>query len=115
MKDGGQVGGEWLLKARGQMAEVTVTTLEAHFTVLGFTAITGEPVMCAIIFAVSELTEELQVGINIPAPMVEGDESIHGNYGSVKQYPGAQLATYVVQLFHHSHAVAPKEVSRPNS
>jgi hypothetical protein len=41
MKDNGHVGGEWLLKARGQTAEVTAATSEAHFTVLGFTAATG--------------------------------------------------------------------------
>jgi hypothetical protein len=32
MRDDGHVGGEQLLKARGQMAEVTAATLEAHFT-----------------------------------------------------------------------------------
>jgi hypothetical protein len=41
MKDDGRVGGERLLKAKGQTAEVTAATSEAHFTVLGFTAATG--------------------------------------------------------------------------
>jgi hypothetical protein len=45
MKDNGRVGGEWLLKARGQMAEVTAATSEACFAVLGFTAATREPAM----------------------------------------------------------------------
>jgi hypothetical protein len=70
MKDDGCVGGERLLKARGQTAEVTAATSEAHFTVLGFTAATGEPVMFAIIFAASEMTQELQLGVDIQAPMV---------------------------------------------
>jgi hypothetical protein len=89
MKDDGCVGGERLLKARGQTAEVTAATSEAHFTVLGFTAATGEPVMFAIIFAASEMTQELQLGVDIQAPMVEGDDSIRGNYGPGKRYPGA--------------------------
>ena len=77
MKDDGCVGGERLLKARGQMAEVTAATPEADFNVLGFTAATGETVMCEIIFAArSEMTQELQLGVNIRAPMVEGDDSI---------------------------------------
>jgi hypothetical protein len=59
MKDDGCVGGERLLKARGQTAEVTAATSKAHFTVLGFTAATGEPVMFAIIFAASEMPQEL--------------------------------------------------------
>jgi hypothetical protein len=89
VKDDGRVGGERLLKARGQAAEVTAATSEAHFTVPGFTAATGEPVMFAIIFAASELTQELQLGVDIRAPLVEGDDSIRGNYGPGKRCPGA--------------------------
>jgi hypothetical protein len=94
MKDDGRVGGERLLKARGQTAEVTAATSEAHFTVLGFTAATGEPVMCAIIFAAAEMTQELQLGIDIRAPMVEGDDSVRGNYGPGKRYPGAPTCNF---------------------
>jgi hypothetical protein len=72
-----------LLKARGQTSEVvTAATSDAHFTVLGFTAGTGEPVMCAILFSASEMTKELQLGVDIRAPMVvEGGDSIRGSYG----------------------------------
>jgi hypothetical protein len=95
MKDDGCVGGERLLKARGQTAEVTAATSEAHFTVLGFTAATGEPVLLAIIFAASEMTQELQLGVDIQAPMVvEGDNSIQGNYGPGKRYPGAPACNF---------------------
>jgi hypothetical protein len=94
MKDNGHVGGERLLKGKGQMAEVTAATSEAHFTVLGFTATMGEPVMCVTIFAASELTQELQLGIDIRAPMVKGDESIRGNYGPGKRYPGAPTCNF---------------------
>jgi hypothetical protein len=89
MKDDGRIGGEQLLKARGQTAEVTAATSDAHFTVLGFTASTGEPVVCVIVFATSEMTQELQLGVNMQAPMVEGDNIVHGNYSPRKQYPGA--------------------------
>ena len=94
MKDDGRVGGERLLKGRGETAEVTAATSEAHFTVLGFTAATGEPEMCAIIFAASELTQELQFGIDVRAPMVEGDDSLRGNYGPGKRYPGAPICNF---------------------
>ena len=50
MKNDGKVGGEQLLKEKGQRANITAATSDAHFTVLGFTAATGEPVMWAIIF-----------------------------------------------------------------
>jgi hypothetical protein len=94
MKEDGRIGGERLLKARGQTAEVTAATSDAHFTVLGFTAGTGEPVMCAIIFAASEMTQELQLGIDIRAPLVEGDDSLRGNYGPGKRYPGAPTCNF---------------------
>jgi hypothetical protein len=94
MKDDGRIGGERLLKARGQTAEVYSATSDAHFTVLGFTAATGEPVMCAIIFAAGEMTQELQLGVDIRAPMVEGDDSIRGNYGPGKRYPGAPTCQF---------------------
>ena len=45
MKDYGKVWGERLLKEKGQKAKITAATSDAHFTVLGFTAATGEPVM----------------------------------------------------------------------
>jgi hypothetical protein len=94
MKDDGRVGGERLLKAKGRKAEVTAATSEAHFTVLGFTAANGEPVMFAIIFAASEMTQELQLGVDIRALMVEGDDSVAGNYGPGKRYPGAPTCNF---------------------
>jgi hypothetical protein len=94
MKEDGRIGGERLLKAKGQSAEITAATSDAHFTVLGFTAGTGEPVMCAIIFAAGEMTQELQLGIDIRSPMVEGDDSIRANYGAGKRYPGAPTCNF---------------------
>jgi hypothetical protein len=94
MKDDGRVGGERLLKGRRETAEVTAATSEAHFTVLGFTAATGEAVMFAIVFAANELTQDLQLGIDVQAPMVEGDDSIRGNYGPGKRYPGAPTCNF---------------------
>ena len=78
MKDDGRVGGERLLKGRRETGEVTAATSVACFTVLGFTAATQEPVMCATMFAASEMTQEHQLGINTWAPMAEGDDSIRG-------------------------------------
>ena len=40
MKDDGKVGGEQLLKEKGQRAKITAATNDAHFTVLVFTAAT---------------------------------------------------------------------------
>ena len=42
MKDDGKVRGERLLKQKGHRAKITAATTDAQFTVLGFTAATGE-------------------------------------------------------------------------
>jgi hypothetical protein len=47
----GNVGGEKFLCERTARPQIRAATKDSHFTVLGFTAATGEPVMCAIIFA----------------------------------------------------------------
>jgi hypothetical protein len=86
---GGQKGGEKVscigTAARPQQRSAMK---DAHFTVLGFTAAEGTPVMCAIIFAAKELelTSWVQ-GIN---PFVEwhGNENdFNLNTGKGKRYP----------------------------
>jgi hypothetical protein len=52
----GNVRGEKFLRERTACPQIRAVTKDSHFTVLGFTAVTGEPVlMCAIIFAAKEL------------------------------------------------------------
>lgn len=57
-KNDGNNGGEKCLVARGTKAKQKAATGDTHFTVLGFTASTGEPVMCAILIQGYELTAE---------------------------------------------------------
>jgi hypothetical protein len=47
---------------------------DSHFTVLGFTAANGAPVMCAVIFSAKELCEEWVIGYNASAQWI-GDEA----------------------------------------
>ena len=94
MKEDGRVGGERLLKAKGTKASISASTTDAHYTVLGFTAATGEAVMCAIIFAGSYTTQKLQLGTDIQAPLVDGEESVRGNYGAGKRYPGGPSCSF---------------------
>ena len=59
MKDNRRIGGEKKIGAKGERAQQTVASNIAHFTVLGFTTGTGDPVMCAIIFKGSEVTTQM--------------------------------------------------------
>jgi hypothetical protein len=50
-KKDGHYGGEKFVCTRGTTPKQMVSTSDKHFTVLGLTASTGEPVLCVIIFA----------------------------------------------------------------
>ena len=58
MKEDSNVGGEKLLKAKGEKARITASTSDQHFTLFAFTAGTGECVMISVIFNGQELTPE---------------------------------------------------------
>jgi len=47
----GHVGGQLYLCSIDGRPQQCAAAKDAHFTVLGFTAENGEPVMCAVIFA----------------------------------------------------------------
>ena len=71
----GNVGGEKFLCGAAGRPQVKAGTKDSHFTVLGFTAATGEPVMCAIIFAAKHLCESWVLGFNAAAEWI-GDKKI---------------------------------------
>ena len=88
MKDDGNVGGERLLKEKHQKSKINAATSDAHLTILGLTAATGEPIMCAIIFPGHELTSEQHLGVDTQFTIVDGAFSMRANSGSGKQFPG---------------------------
>ena len=61
---------------------------DAHWTLLGFTDATGQPVICGIIFKGESLTPEERLGFDIFAPVVEPQDCIVANFGPGKQFPG---------------------------
>jgi hypothetical protein len=84
----GHVGGEKFLCQANARPQVKVSTKDSHFTVLGFTAASGEPVMCAIIFSAKEMCESWVLGFNASAPWVGNDNNIRANTGGLdKQHP----------------------------
>ncbi len=63
----GKVGGEKFLCERTARPQIRAATKDSHFTVLGFTAATGEPIMCAIIFAADKFAAAWVLGYNASA------------------------------------------------
>ena len=86
----GHVGGQKKIVPRGTVPKESATTNDNHFTLLGFTAATGEPVMCAIIMAGKSINSDAVTGVNVFAQKV-GDEAdpdfVKNNTGPGKLYP----------------------------
>jgi hypothetical protein len=60
----GQVGGQTHLCTVDGRPQNRAARKDVHFTVLGFTAATGEPPLCAIIFAAETLKQEWVTGFD---------------------------------------------------
>lgn len=79
MKTDGMVGGQRFVIPRDAVTNTGCLgkTMDIHFTVLCFTAGTGEPVMCAVIFKseqdVSKITLSWKMGINIRRDILTGN------------------------------------------
>jgi len=76
--------------SRGSVAKETATTNCNHFTVLGFTTATGDPIMCAIIVAGKTMKFKVVTGLDLFAKQI-GEESVSdvkaNNSGPGKMYP----------------------------
>jgi len=57
-------GGETFLCGVGQEPKQRAATADAHFTTLGFTSATGEPIMCAVIFKGTKLDPAWTLGLD---------------------------------------------------
>ena len=68
------MGGETYLCAADGRPQQRAATKDSHFTVMGFTTATGLPLMCAIIFAASELKPEWALGFDSSAEWI-GEET----------------------------------------
>ena len=84
----GNVGGEKFLCEKMARPQIRAATKDSHFTVLGFTAATGEPVMCAIIFAAKELATAWVLGYDASAEWQGKDHEENLNTGGLgKRFP----------------------------
>jgi hypothetical protein len=82
------VGGEKFLCQADATPQIKAATKDSHFTVLGFTAATGKPVMCAVIFSAKEMCTSWVLGFNASAPWVGNNNDRKANTGGInKQYP----------------------------
>jgi hypothetical protein len=90
----GNVGGQLYLCSVDGRPQQRAATKDAHFTVLGFTAADGQPVMCAIIFAAKTFREEWRTGFDTFAQWVGEPDDIAVNCGDGKQYPFGPVCVF---------------------
>jgi hypothetical protein len=111
----GARGGKKKIVVRGTVAKETATTNHNHFTVLGFTAATGEPFMCAIIVSGKTMKPEIITGLDVFTEK-EGDETgpdfIMKNIRPRKNYPNGPTCHYKVKMY-HAWFVTPKAFQSP--
>ena len=86
----GYAGGAKYLFGRGGDTYQQSSMNDKHFTILGFTALNGEPVLCLIIIAGVQEKFEVECGINIDAtPEVDPSDAdyFEKNHGKGKLFP----------------------------
>jgi hypothetical protein len=90
-KGDGHVGGKKVVGERGCVSQQKVSKKEKKFTVIGLTALTGEPVMCIVIIQGKERKIEIELGIDYSAHW-EGSpddaDFVAKNIGPGKRFPG---------------------------
>jgi hypothetical protein len=93
VKDG-QVGGQLYLCCVDRRPQQRAATKDAHFTVLGFTAASREPLMCAVIFAAKTFRDEWRTGFDQFAEWIGDIDDIVTNSGDGRQYPFSPTCHY---------------------
>ena len=96
-KGDGSIGGEKFVCAIGTNPKEISNTKDKHWTLIGLTTLSGEAVMCVMIFAGEKPSTLLETGMDIFAE-VNGHESDHNffekNSGPGKLYPGGLTCVF---------------------
>ena len=108
----GHVGGELFLCGKGERPQQRSAHKYAHFTVLGFTAANGNPIMCAIIFAAKTLEDEWVLGLDPFAEWVGDENNLLANNGKKKRYRKDQCAQLMESTYLHTVVPLKMEVSQ---
>ena len=97
-KGDGHIGGAKYACEKGTHAQNKVQHTDKHFTLLGFTALTGEPVLCLVILAGVQEVLSVESGIDPFVTQTYGDASdddyFDRNYGTGKLFPGGPTCKF---------------------
>jgi hypothetical protein len=101
-KKDGHYGGQKYACGRGMTPKTIAATRDKHFTVLGLTAATGEPILCVVIFAsdnkhgvlVSDWAEGIDIRV-LPERDENGEICLEEvNFGNGKYFPCGPICNF---------------------
>jgi len=96
-KGDGHVGGKRFVGPKHCVSQLKSSKKDKKFTVVGLTALTGEPVMCVIIIEGTTRQVEVELGIDYSAPWTgsaEDNDFIEQNTGHGKRFPGGPTCRF---------------------
>ena len=96
-RDDGHVGGERMICEIGTRPQETISNKAHHFTVMGLTLLTGEPLLCVIIFSGKNRRDEVELGYDDTVPLfgnMDDDDFMEKNMGEGKHFPGGPTCTF---------------------
>ena len=82
---------------KGTVPQKKSSTKEKHFTLMGLTALSGEPVMCVVIFAGESRNLEMEMGVDMFVDAVGevSDKMFYkNNMGKGKLFPGGPTCVF---------------------
>ena len=96
-KGDGHIGGQKYVCERGSVPQNKVQHRDSHFTLLGFTALNGEPVLCVIVMAGKKEKFGIETGIDPCAEVignVDDEDFFEKNYGLGKLFPSGPVCNF---------------------
>ena len=96
-KGDGHAGGKKLLCEKGSVPRKVVSHQDKHFTLLGFTALNGDAVMCCVIFSGVMQNPQVETGADFTKSIigdVEDPMFFENNFGEGKPFPGGPTCVF---------------------
>ena len=99
MKGDGHVGGKKLVCERGCVPYETIGKKDKHFTVLGFTNLLGDPILCVIIITGKEEDLSVRLGIVddddvVAVGSIDDENFVSNNTREGMKFPGGPRCCY---------------------
>ena len=97
MTGDGDIGGEQYLCEKGTVPQMKTSKGDKHFTLLGLTLLSGDALMCVVIFSGKRRNTMVETGIDMFAEEfgeVSDKDYILKNSGKNKRFPGGPTCTH---------------------